>query len=271
MNIPEMIRQIAAGDWAAAAVTVKKDIPLPAILGRVCPAPCENGCRRKELDAAVSICLLKRYAADKDLFSPSPWLPEKKPATGKRVSIIGAGPAGLTVAWVLLQDGYDCVIYDDRAEPGGMLRYGIPRDRLPAEIIDKEIALIASLGARFVFNTRVGKDKPFNEIRAESDAVAIATGGLSKDDATAFGLPLNSTGVIVNKTTGQTGIANVFLCAEPSRAKPMAVRAVATGKTIAESIRRILSSEPLEPRVKPFNSRMGKLRDSEKAAFAAEA
>jgi len=98
MNIPLMIRQIANGDLRDAIETIKKDIALPAVLGRICPAPCEKSCRRAAYDEAVSICLLKRYAADVDLASAKPYLPDCSPSSGKRVAIIGAGPAGLSAA-----------------------------------------------------------------------------------------------------------------------------------------------------------------------------
>ncbi|MHC4664732.1 MAG: FAD-dependent oxidoreductase, partial [Planctomycetota bacterium] len=135
MNIPLMIRQIEAGDLREAIATVKKDIALPAVLGRICPAPCEKACRRVAFDEAVSICLLKRYAADVDLESAEPHSPVCKRSQNKRVAIVGAGPAGLAAAYYLLQDGYSCTIFDEHEEPGGMLRYGVPRENLPIDIL----------------------------------------------------------------------------------------------------------------------------------------
>ncbi|MHC4302728.1 MAG: 2Fe-2S iron-sulfur cluster-binding protein [Planctomycetota bacterium] len=105
MNIPLMIRQIAAGKLGEAIETVKKDIALPAVLGRICPAPCERTCRRAQADSAVSICLLKRYVADVDLASEESYMPARQPKQNKRVAIVGAGPAGLAAAYYLLKDG----------------------------------------------------------------------------------------------------------------------------------------------------------------------
>ena len=99
MDIPLMIRQIRDGRLKDAIVTVKRDIALPAVLGRICPAPCENGCRRAKFDKPVSICLLKRYVADIDLFSDQPYLPVCEPKKDKCVAIIGAGPSGLSAAY----------------------------------------------------------------------------------------------------------------------------------------------------------------------------
>ena len=120
MDIPRMIRQIAAHNLREAIQTVKVDIPLPAVLGRICPAPCEKGCRRGAYDDSVSICLLKRYVADVDLASDSPYLPNCEPEKNKPVAIIGAGPAGLSAAYYLRQRGYPCTVFDDHEKPGGM-------------------------------------------------------------------------------------------------------------------------------------------------------
>ena len=117
MNIPLMIRQIQLGRLDDAIRTIKKDIPLPAVLGRVCPAPCERVCRRNDIDDAVSICLLKRFAADYNLVSVKPYVPKCKSSSGKAVAIIGAGPAGLSAGYFLIQNGHRCVIYDDHDKP----------------------------------------------------------------------------------------------------------------------------------------------------------
>ncbi|MHC4890884.1 MAG: FAD-dependent oxidoreductase, partial [Planctomycetota bacterium] len=123
MNIPLMIRQIAGGSLRDAIATVKKDIALPAVLGRICPKPCERVCRRAAFDEAVSICLLKRCVADIDLQSPNLYLPPCKTTQDKRVAIVGAGPAGLAAAYYLTQDGLSCTLFDEHEQPGGTLRY----------------------------------------------------------------------------------------------------------------------------------------------------
>ena len=99
MNIPQMLRQIAAGQFREALITVKADIALPAVLGRICPAPCEKVCRRGNLDRAIAICELKRIVANVDLDSAEPYLPPCRAASGKRVAIVGGGPAGLASAY----------------------------------------------------------------------------------------------------------------------------------------------------------------------------
>ena len=132
MNIPKMIRQIAAGKFEEAIQTVKKDIPLPAVLGRICSAPCEKVCRRAQADSAVSICLLKRFVADWDLASEHPYQPVCRTDTGKKVAIVGAGPCGLSAAYYLRLAGIACTVLDDHQHPGGTLRYGnLDRQQLP--------------------------------------------------------------------------------------------------------------------------------------------
>ncbi len=101
MDIPLMLRQIAAENLRDAIVTVKEAIPLPAILGRICPKPCEKGCRRAAADGAVAVCQLKRFAADEDLASAAPYVPPCQPATGQKVAVVGAGPTGLSAAYFL--------------------------------------------------------------------------------------------------------------------------------------------------------------------------
>ena len=133
MNIPQMLRQIAAGELREALVTVKADIAMPAVLGRICPAPCEKVCRRGNLDGAIAICELKRIVADVDLASAAPYLPPCRPASGKRVAIVGGGPAGLAAAYYLAQGGHACTIFDDTDTLGGMFGREIPAEKLPRE------------------------------------------------------------------------------------------------------------------------------------------
>ena len=145
MDIPQMLRQISAGDFSQAIETIKQDIALPAVLGRICPAPCEKVCRRTTQDSAVSICLLKRFAADTDLNCSSPYRPACRASSGKKVAVVGAGPCGLSAAYYLAQDGHHCVIFDKSDRPGGMLRCEELKAKLPAEILDQEINLVLAL------------------------------------------------------------------------------------------------------------------------------
>jgi formate dehydrogenase major subunit len=175
-DIPGFLSRVAEGDVAQAASVAADFLTLPAALGRVCPRLCEQRCNRCGADDAVSIGSLHRFAADAFLASASRYVPRRAPATGKRVSVVGAGPAGLTAAYHLLRGGHDVTVLDAHDEPGGMLRYGIPAFRLPPDVLAKEISAIEALGGRFRMKTRLGRDVFLETLRRESDAVFLAVG-----------------------------------------------------------------------------------------------
>lgn len=175
-DIPEFVSAIATGRDHDAIRIIRETIPLPGILGRVCPAPCEDACRRHGVDDPVSICALKRFAADRDAAGETPFIPEKKTDTGKKVAIIGAGPAGLTAAYYLLVAGHGVTIIDANEQPGGMMRYGIPRFRLPEPVIESDIMPIRAMGAEFRMSTRFGSDIGWNELSADHDALLVSVG-----------------------------------------------------------------------------------------------
>ena len=167
---------IANGEYEKAIELIKDKIPLPAAIGRVCPHPCEDKCRRQLVEESVSIAWLKRFAADKDLENENPFVPDVEAETGKSVAIIGGGPMGLSAAYFLRQKGHDVTIIDAMPRLGGMLRYGIPEYRLPKAVLDEEIALIESMGVKMIPNTKVGVDISFEAIRRDYDAVLLGIG-----------------------------------------------------------------------------------------------
>ena len=166
---------IANGEYEKALELIKDKIPLPASLGRVCPHPCEEACRRGLIDEPISIQQLKRFAADTDLAGDI-FVPECEEDTGKSVAIIGGGPMGLSAAYFLRQMGHAVTIFESMPRAGGMLRYGIPEYRLPKAVLDEEIATIESMGVEIITNTRVGDDIPFETVRSDYDAVLLAIG-----------------------------------------------------------------------------------------------
>ncbi len=167
---------IANGEYEKANALIKDRIPLPGCIGRVCPHPCEDSCRRGLIDEPISICSLKRFAADQDMMEDDPYIPEVAEDTGKSVAIIGGGPLGLSAAYFLRQQGHDVTIFDAMPKLGGMLRYGIPEYRLPKEVLDNEIALIEAMGVEMIPNTKIGVDMPFETLRNDFDAILIGIG-----------------------------------------------------------------------------------------------
>lgn len=176
LDIPGFVRHIATHDIPRSMEIINQRLALPGALGRVCPRLCEQGCRRCEHDQGLAIGALHRYAADLDGSAGSPYLPPQQPATGKSVAIIGAGPAGLSAAFYLLQQGHACTLFDAAEQPGGMLRYGIPAYRLPKDALDAEIAIIGKLGAEMRMGQRWGRDFSLTELREIHDAVFVAIG-----------------------------------------------------------------------------------------------
>lgn len=161
-----------------ALALVKERNPLPAVCGRVCTRPCEvTGCRRGLLDEAVGIDSIKRYLADLDLGRKDAWRPSVAPPSGRRVAVVGAGPAGLSCAWFLALRGYDVSLLEEQPEAGGMLRYGIPEYRLPKDVLDLEIGQVLDLGVKLSTNVRLGRDFTVSSLREGGyDAVFLGLG-----------------------------------------------------------------------------------------------
>ena len=271
MNIPLMIRQIKAEEFDAALRTVKQNIALPAVLGRICPAPCERGCNRKYHDGTLSICLLKRFVADEDLAGGAPYKPEIKDKSGKKVAIFGTGPAGLSAAYYLLQEGHDCYIFDDHKEPGGLLRYGIPDEKYDKSVLDAEIDIIRDMGANFRMEKTLGRDISLKEVRDDFDTVILTTGYAENDTPHYEKLEVTARGIIVNRKTLETSIPGVFAGGNAIAEGKMAIRSLAHGKFMAHSVNQLLGGLPVTGFERRFNSVMGKLMAGEGETFAQQA
>lgn len=271
MNIPMMNRLIAAGDFAGSLRVVKEEIALPFILGYICPAPCEKACRRKQVDEAVSVCLLKRFVAAEDESSGTRYLPVKATASGKKVAIIGTGPAGLAAAYYLLQRGHECVLYDKNNEAGGALRTAIPANELPREALDVEVDRIRSYGASFMLGREITKEIFTGEIAPAFHAIIIATGDITTDGNLAAMFRGSKTGISVSEGTYETSEPRVFACGSVLRAQKMSVRAVAQGKAAAIAADQFMKGMKPEKSVKRFNSRFDKLSEPEFAEYLKEA
>ncbi|HFB97750.1 MAG TPA: FAD-dependent oxidoreductase, partial [Bryobacterales bacterium] len=150
--------------------------PFPAVCGRVCPHPCEDNCNRRLKDGAVSVNALERFIGD---FGIEKGLKLKKLTDEKhpeKIAVVGAGPAGLSCAYQLARRGYSVTVFESFPKPGGMLRYGIPKYRLPREVLDAEIQRILDLGVELKTNFTIGKDMPFEELRKQYQAIFVGIG-----------------------------------------------------------------------------------------------
>jgi formate dehydrogenase major subunit len=178
IDIQGYIALAALGKFRDAIRLIKERNPLPAVCGRVCTRPCEvKGCRRTMLDDAVGIDYIKRYIADLELGQKETFRPQVPQPNGKRVAVVGAGPAGLSCAYYLALNGYGVQIFEALPETGGMLRYGIPEYRLPKEVLDLEVSQILDLGVALSTNVSLGKDFTITSLKKDGfDAVFLGLG-----------------------------------------------------------------------------------------------
>jgi glutamate synthase (NADPH/NADH) small chain len=178
IDIPAFIKLIAEGDFAGAIRKMKEKNLLPAMCGRVCPqeTQCEKTCVLAKKGAPIAIGRLERFVADWEAEQKEVELPEIAPKTGKRIAVVGSGPAGLTVAADLIKMGHDVVIFEALHEPGGVCMYGIPEFRLPKKIVRREVEFLERLGVKLVLNFIVGRTATIDDLLKDFDAVFIGTG-----------------------------------------------------------------------------------------------
>ncbi|MGE5256069.1 MAG: FAD-dependent oxidoreductase [Hyphomicrobiales bacterium] len=192
IDIPLYIHQIRKGDYAGAVNTIRERNPLLLACGRVCPHPCEINCRRGVADEPVSINQLKRFAADFEMTSGRRLPVRVAPETGKRIAVVGGGPAGLTCAYFLRRLGHRVTLFEAMPKLGGMLRYGIPEYRLPKKVLDWEIEGILNLGVEVRTGVRFGADIQLETLKAEGyDAVFMGTGAWKDSKLAVPGEELN--------------------------------------------------------------------------------
>jgi len=178
IDIREYIRQISLGDYNRAVQVIKERNPFPAVIGRICPRPCEEDCRRQYVDTPVAINFLKRFAADYEKASGSRILPYKAPETGRQVAVIGGGVEGLSTAFFVARLGHSVTVYEAGSQPGGLLRSAISANRLPADILDWDIQGVVDMGVKIETGVTVGRDITIAGLLADgADAVFLATGG----------------------------------------------------------------------------------------------
>lgn len=175
VDVPRYIRAVKDGEFDEAVSVLREKLPLPTVCADACFAPCEEVCAYKQFGEPIAIRAIKRAAMDK---GGDAWKKKKKLAdkTGKKVAVVGAGPAGLTAAYYLVSKGHEVTVFDAFPKPGGTMRYGIPNYRLPEERLDKDIDDILEWGVTFKGNTTIGKDITMDQLKKDFNAIFIASG-----------------------------------------------------------------------------------------------
>lgn len=178
-DVEGYLRAIAKNSPEAAVQIIKDTIAIPSSIGRICARPCESACRRNKKDRPPAICSLKRFAGDNDLNADQYYKPAMAPDSGKKVAILGGGPAGLNAAYFLKIKGHGVTIFEGKPKAGGYLQYGIPQYRLPKEVLDKEITRLQEMGIEIKCNTKIGIGRGIDRddlLREGYDAILLAIG-----------------------------------------------------------------------------------------------
>ena len=266
MGIPAMLRQITQGNWHAAAHIVKRHIALPATLGRVCPAPCEKVCRRGAQDASVGICMLKRFVADIDLASPTPYQPDIAEPSRYRVAIVGGGPAGLAAAYELMQSGTACTLFEKQSTLGGALQSADLKDMLPPAVLDAEIQQITKLGLKVNTGIVIGANISLEELKQQFDAVILACGEVSSGFAAQLSLAPSAHDIAIDHKTHCTSDPRVYACGNVVSPARLAVRALGQGRSTAIAVHQMLHGANRFDRHRAYDHRLaGKLAPEETA------
>ena len=229
MNIPVMMRQIYDSDYDDAAFTVTNGLVFPWTLGYVCPAPCENPCRRKSYDETMQIRTLHRNMAERAQ-DENPELLETPDDSGRKVAIVGAGITGMAASWVLRKQGHAATIYEKEAIAGGKMRT-LTEEELPKHVLDSEVANIEKIGVDFVFNSEINGNGDLEALTDQYDAVILACGDIAKPGGKVF----------------------------EAKEHKLHVRAVGNGKTTAQWVNRYLDTIVPDPGQKLFQCKIGKM------------
>ena len=180
IGIQGYLKLASQGRYEEALQLIKEENPFPAVCGRVCPRRCETACTRGDIDDPIAIDDIKKFIAEKDLHSETRFIPKKRNDYGKKIAIIGAGPAGLSCAYYLAIDGYNITVFEKENTPGGMLTFGIPSYRLEKDVVNAEIDILREMGVTFKTGVEVGKDVTLDNLREEGyEAFYIAIGAQS--------------------------------------------------------------------------------------------
>jgi ferredoxin len=310
LNIPVMIRQIQAGKLVEATSTVRGALPLAGVLGRLCHHPCEQGCRRGSWDDPAAIRDMERFVTDWQLQKSLPegtsscespsirfgvshsdgeplksgnltgliTSPPKsgtpnlqpKPASGKSVAIVGAGPTGLAAAYYLARAGHGVTVVDRNPSPGGTLR-SVSEEQLPSAILAAETDLLSAAGVEFKLGVALGVDVTIDGLSRGFDAILLTIGELAPGEAEKLELPGAANALKADPNTCQTPLPKVFAAGAVVKPVKQLVRAMAEGRAAAECVNRFLSGQQVRRPEKIFSSIMGRLDSGELRQFLATA
>ena len=203
INIKEYVRQAALGDYLKSVQVIKERNPFPTVIGRICPRPCEDECRRNYVDEPVAINFIKRYVADYERELGKRILPYKAPETGRKIAVIGGGVAGLSTAYFSARLGHSPTVFEATSKMGGLLRSAIARERLPLDILDWDIEGVLEMGVQAKTGKALGKDFTIDSLlEQEFEAVFLATGGwdsrLTRDKGKGIESPVPGTYLLVD-------------------------------------------------------------------------
>ncbi|MCC7377508.1 MAG: (2Fe-2S)-binding protein [Verrucomicrobiales bacterium] len=270
LNIPQMLRQVQMNHPEEAMATVRATLALPAVLGRLCHKPCENGCRRSACDSAAAIQDVERFVADWGQSMATSPLPPKRPTSGKQVAVVGSGPTGLAAAYELVRQGHHCVVFDRRAEAGGSLRREVQSGSLPVEVLERELKDLEAFGIEFRLGVEVGSGRglEMSQLRSGFAALLLAVGELKPGEGEPLQVPLTGAGVkIVRAEAFLSGVESVFAAGSAVRPIKQLVKAMAEGQAAAEAITEYLAGREARKSGKPFSSLMGRLEVTEIKLF----
>jgi ferredoxin len=262
IDIPLVIRQLREGRTHEALCTIREATAFPALLCRICPAPCESACRRGKYDEAVAIRQLIHFLAGTESPSESPGIPPAEAPAGNIVAVIGAGAAGLSAAYHLSLLGYDCTVFEAGDTLGGSLQQEVLEDSLPHSIFNRDLEILKSMGIRFLLNSRVGEAIAFGEIVDSHDAAVFAAGEGAPD------LIVGSTIRIADGVPRyRTSTAKVFAAGSVLKPECSVVEAMAHGRAAAACVDQYLKGQVVTGPLKRFQSRIGRLQEGEILEF----
>jgi ferredoxin len=264
MDIPLMNRLIASNKIEEALKNVYKTIALPSILGYICPSPCEKACRRKDIDEAVSICLLKRFVGENENYKPA-----IQPNNGLKVAVIGSGPAGLAAAYYLTINGFNCNVFDNNDLPGGKIRTNITEDKLPRKVLDAEIDTIKNLGVYFHQNQQIDAQTIKNDLAPKYNFILLTIGVETAIDTSVFSKAIVSH--IKELEIFKSSDCYIFAPKQIPTKSKMAVRAVALGRKLCEWTLELIEKKEVSVPDRKFNSVYKRITEVEQVEFLKEA